>query len=161
MKSKQIRLPFLNEDKWRSTPPSRSLSLPSSARPESFSPEGSWGHRLIPRSLHRWYYATHRYPGKKDRQMHMAWRCTESPINSPVSISLLGNGAVNSSTEILKKRWPQTEEGKERALANLKKRWAGEPVGGDARKKPVEEAVSKVLRPRRRPPEERPAARPT
>jgi len=89
---------------------------------------------LNPRSLHRWYYATHRYPGKKDRKMHMAWRCTESPINSPVSISLLGNDAVNSSSEIAKKGFgPQTEEGKARALANLRAPWragqSGNPGG--------------------------------
>jgi hypothetical protein len=51
-------------------------------------------------------------------------RCMESPINSPVSISLPRNGAVNSSTEMPRKRFgPQTEEGKARALANLRAPW--------------------------------------
>jgi hypothetical protein len=45
----------------------------------------------------------------------------ESPISFPVSNSVLGSGAVNSQCEIPKKRMgPQTEEGKARALANLR-----------------------------------------
>lgn len=57
-----------------------------------------------------------------------------SPNNSPVSISVVGDDAVNSSTEMPKKRFrPQTKEGKARALANLRAPWragqSGNPGG--------------------------------
>ena len=58
----------------------------------------------------------------------------DSLVNFTVSTSLVGNGAVNYSTELPKKRFgPQTEEGKARALANLRTPWragqSGNPGG--------------------------------